>query len=203
MGDCFKTLLNDCFKVYVGDILLHSDAPQGMTDPKPTSTTDSAMADSTTMAKHDAVGAHITHLEKMFALADNCNLRFRLKKFNLFRRCVRHLGHILSAAGRSTDPRYVQGVSEYKRPTSKDQVQRFIGLCGFYSKFIQNYSTRIAPLRRHTKTAGFLGWSDDDEKSFLDMKAALLSSPVLRNPDWSGDSPDSQCDLGTLNYRLE
>ena len=108
---------------------------------------------------------------------------------------------MLSAHGRSVDPRYVEGVSNYKKPTTKEEVQRFIGMVGFYGKFIPNFSSRVSGLRRHTLATGFIApWSDEDERAFVDLKSALLFPPLLRTPDWSGESHEEQRSFRLTTY---
>ena len=97
--------------------------------------------------------------------------------------------------GRGADPRYVEGVLNFKCPTTKEEVQRFIGLVGFYSKFTRKLCYRVAPIRRHAKLGGFQGWNSTNQPAFEELRNVLLTPPVLHNSDWTGATTGTQREM--------
>lgn len=79
-------------------------------------------------------------------------------------------------------------VVNYPRPTTFTEIKRFIGLCSWYRRFIDNFSTLVSPLNdllKGKKKKQKISWSPDAEKSFIDIKQALISAPILCSPDFS------------------
>jgi ribonuclease HI len=96
---------------------------------------------------------------------------------------VSFLGHVLTAEGVEVDPEKVKAVSEWKQPTSASEIRSFLGLAGYYRRFIEGFSKIARPmtelLRKDTKFV----WSEACEGSFQELKRRLTSAPVLVLPD--------------------
>ena len=88
-----------------------------------------------------------------------------------------YLGHVLSEYGVSDDPSKIVAVQEWPTPTSTKGVRGFLGLAGYYQKFIQNFRSIAAPLNQLLSKEDFR-WNDMADRAFKDLKQALTSPPV-------------------------
>ncbi|KAF4091096.1 hypothetical protein AMELA_G00033140 [Ameiurus melas] len=81
----------------------------------------------------------------------------------------------------------VEAVKGYPWPTLKKQVRAFLGLAGYYRRFVPNFSAIASPLSDLTKKGqpDRVRWSADAERAFRTLKEALTSEPMLRNPDFT------------------
>jgi hypothetical protein len=93
------------------------------------------------------------------------------------------LGHIISAAGVAMDPSKVEAVAAWPPPRSLRALRGFLGLTGYYGKFIAVYGTVGAPLTALLKREAFK-WTDDAEEAFQLLKQALMTAPLLQMPDF-------------------
>jgi len=92
------------------------------------------------------------------------------------------LGHLISAEGIFVDPRKVEAVLKWGRPTNVTEIQSFLGLTGYYRRFIEGFSTIASPLTKLTrKEVGFV-WSEEYEASFRELKERLTSASMLAFP---------------------
>jgi len=99
----------------------------------------------------DSLENHINHVRTILkTLLDN-NLYAKLKKCEFHQSKVEFLGHVLSGQGISTDPKKIKSMEEWHTPTCVKDVQRFIGLCNFYRRFVENFATIAKPLHNLTK----------------------------------------------------
>ncbi|KAL6322877.1 hypothetical protein AAG906_020920 [Vitis piasezkii] len=95
-----------------------------------------------------------------------------------------YLGHIISEQGVSVDPTKIQAVIEWPTPTTAKGVRGFLGLAGYYRKFIRNFGCIASPLTRLLSKEGF-HWNEAAEMAFKQLKEALTSPPILCLPDFS------------------
>jgi hypothetical protein len=96
---------------------------------------------------------------------------------------VSYLGHVLSATGVAMDSQKVQAVADWARPRTVRALRGFIGLAGYYRRFIQGYGAIAAPLTRLLTKDGFT-WGDEAENPFQELKRALSSASVLQLPNF-------------------
>ena len=94
-----------------------------------------------------------------------------------------YLGHIIDSDGVRVNPKTVEKVREMPRPHNVKALRRFLGTCGYYSRFIRNYSDLTQPLHELTQKGAKFDFSGIRQKNFERLKAALTTAPVLAFPD--------------------
>ncbi|KAM3402087.1 hypothetical protein ACQJBY_006188 [Aegilops geniculata] len=97
---------------------------------------------------------------------------------------VSYLGHIISGEGVSTDPAKISAVADWPTPTTPTQLRGFLGLCGYYRRFVKNFGSIARPLHNILKKDSFV-WSSAQTQAFQELKQALISAPLLALPDFS------------------
>ncbi|KAL0560205.1 hypothetical protein IC582_000605 [Cucumis melo] len=101
-------------------------------------------------------------------------------------RIVSFLGHVVSKAGVSVDPAKIEAVTGWTRPSAVSEVRSFLGLAGYYRRFVENFSRIATPLTQLTRKGAPFVWSKACEDSFQNLKQKLVTAPVLTVPDGSG-----------------
>jgi hypothetical protein len=96
---------------------------------------------------------------------------------------VSFLGHILTAEGVAVDPEKFIAVANWKRPTSVTEIQSFIGLVGYYRRFIEGFSKIARPMTTLLQKDKKFEWTNACERSFCELKRRLTTAPVLVLPD--------------------
>ena len=92
---------------------------------------------------------------------------------------VRFLGHVVSASGVSMDSKKVTAVMSWEGPKSVFEIRSFLGLAGYYSRFIIDFSRLAAPITRLTWKGVNFEWDDLCERAFQELKRRLTSAPIL------------------------
>jgi len=128
---------------------------------------------------------HYKHLRMLFQKFRHANLRMNGNKCNFAFDQVKYIGHILSKDGIGIDPSKTEVISSWPRPKNAKHIRSFLGLVNFYKRFIARFAPRSAPLRNLLSKEVPFKWGEEQEKSFQDLKQAVLSPPILRFPDTS------------------
>ncbi|GFW41023.1 retrovirus-related Pol polyprotein from transposon 17.6 [Trichonephila clavipes] len=125
---------------------------------------------------------HLQNIRKVLAKLSDANLKLNPSKCKFFQKEVNYLGHIISAEGVRTDPEKVSAVKNWKRPENLRELRSFLGLCTYYRKFVKGFSNIARPLHKLTESKQKFQWTKECEDSFLQLKEALTSSPILIYP---------------------
>ncbi|XP_020271788.1 uncharacterized protein LOC109846958 [Asparagus officinalis] len=110
---------------------------------------------------------------------------FVKKKDDNMRLCIdylRFLGHVISKEDISVDPTKVEAVLDWEPPKIVTEIHRFLGLAGYYRKFIQDFSKIVAPLTHLMKKGVQFVWGPECQKAFNTLKIKLTTTPVLIIP---------------------
>jgi len=127
---------------------------------------------------------HLSHLHTVLTILSTNSLFAKESKCRFGVTSVDYLGHVISEQGVSVDPSKIIVVLEWPTPTIIKGVRGFLGLAGYYQKFIRNFGAIVASLNQLLSKDGFK-WNDMAEKAFNDLKQALTSPPVLALPDFT------------------
>lgn len=125
---------------------------------------------------------HAERLDKVLQRLDDANLYIHLPKCTFAVKEVEYLGHIASNEGVKPDLKKISAVANYPRPHN---VRAFLGLVGYYRRFIKNFACRTEPLTELLKKEVKFEWKQQQETAFLDLTNALCTKHVLRYPDFS------------------
>jgi len=155
MNDTFRDLLDRCVLVFLDDILVFSRTKE----------------------------EHVAHVREVLARLRAAKLYAKRSKCEFFRSEVEFLGHRIGAQGLSVSQDKVQDVRTWPQPENVSDVRAFLGLAGFYRKFVENFSKIALPLTELTKETTPFVWEQRQQQAFDALKAALCSAPVLLIPD--------------------
>ena len=122
---------------------------------------------------------HIKHLKIVLRTLREARLYAKLSKCEFWLNSIGFLGHVVSAEGISVDPQKVEAVLNWGRPTTVTEIRSFLGLAGYYRRFVQDFSKLAAPLTKLTRKGAKFVWSEEREQSFQELKRRLTNAPVL------------------------
>ena len=128
---------------------------------------------------------HLDILRKVFAQIEKCGLTARPSKCHLGFDTLSFLGHKVSAGQLCPEDDKVAKIQQAERPTNKKQLRSFLGLAGYYRKFVPNFATIALPLTDRTKKGqpDKLIWDEHCETAFSTLKKHLCQKPILCLPD--------------------
>jgi hypothetical protein len=155
MNFVFMTELNKFVVVFIDDILIYSKNEK----------------------------EHAKHLRIVLQRLRDHRLYAKFSKCEFWLKSVKFLGHTISQDGTSVDPSKVQEVMDWKPPKSVHQIRSFLGLEGYYSRFIHDFSGIAKPMTELLKKGVKFVWSEACEKAFHTLRQHLTSAPVLVQPD--------------------
>ncbi|KAL0398579.1 UNVERIFIED_CONTAM: Retrovirus-related Pol polyprotein from transposon.6 [Sesamum radiatum] len=121
-------------------------------------------------------GMHLVHLKKVLELLRKHQLYAKKSKCSFAQLKVDYLGHIISCEGVSTDPQKIECMVNWPTPTTIKALRGFLGLTGYYRKFIKGYGTISKPLTSLLKKDAF-GWNAEAEIAFNQLKE-MMGRPI-------------------------
>jgi hypothetical protein len=136
---------------------------------------------------------HVDHLRLMLGRLREQQLYAKFSKCQFWLKEVEFLGHVLSGAGVAVNPDKITTILEWKTPTSVADIRSFLGLAGYYRRFIENFSKISKPMTELLKKDRRYTWTEECESSFNELKSRLTTAPVLILPDDAKDF-DVYCD---------
>ncbi|XP_050884689.1 uncharacterized mitochondrial protein AtMg00860-like [Lathyrus oleraceus] len=125
---------------------------------------------------------HENHLGLVLQVLKEKQLYANLEKCEFWLEEVKFLGHVISKEGIVVDPSKVEVVVSWERPKTATEIRSFVGLAGYYRRFIEGFAKIVAPLTQLTRKNHIFAWTEQCEKSFQLMKEKLTASPVLVLP---------------------
>ncbi|MCO5568033.1 hypothetical protein L7F22_021729 [Adiantum nelumboides] len=157
MQDIFRPYLDDFVLVFFDDILIY---------PKD-------------KAEHEG------HIWKVLEILRQHQLYAKESKCTFCSPQVSYLGFIISADGILVDLEKIKEIVEWPQPSSFSEVRGFLGITGWYKIFVKDYAFIAAPLTGLLKKGKQIEWKAEHEASFAKLKGYLVSSPILKLPNFS------------------
>ncbi|GFT00031.1 retrovirus-related Pol polyprotein from transposon 297 [Trichonephila clavipes] len=135
----------------------------------------------------DTWESHLKHVETVLQRIKRAKLTIKPSKCKFAQQNVKFLGHIVGQGFRTPSEIKVQAVLEFPTPRTKTQIRTFLGLAGYYQKYINLFSVIAAPLTDALKgraKKGEITWTTECENAFRELKGKLIDKPVLYAPNF-------------------
>ncbi|GKF91644.1 putative reverse transcriptase domain-containing protein, partial [Tanacetum coccineum] len=116
--------------------------------------------------------------EKLYAKFSKCDFWIHIVQF---------LGHIIDSQGLHVDPAKIEAVKNWTSPTTPTEVCQFLGLAGYYRRFIEGFSKIAKPLTKLTQKNNNYTWGEEQESAFPLLKQKIYEEPILALPKGSND----------------
>ncbi|XP_073066007.1 uncharacterized protein [Primulina eburnea] len=155
MNRVFKPYLDSFVIVFIDDILIYSKTRE----------------------------LHSEHLRVVLQLLRDKRLFDKLKKCEFWLEQISFLGHVVSKDGIAVDPTKIEAIQRWPIPTTVSEVRSFLGLAGYYRRFISDFSKIALPLSNLTRKTVKFEWSIDCQSAFQELKDRLTTAPVLSLPN--------------------
>ncbi|KAK5802736.1 hypothetical protein PVK06_030354 [Gossypium arboreum] len=159
MNRVFQPYLDQFVVIFIDDILVYSETEE----------------------KHDE------HLRVVLQVLREKQLYAKFSKCEFWLKEVTFLGHVVSAEGIKVDPRKIEAILEWKPPKSVTEIRSFLGLAGYYRRFVEGFSVMAAPLTKLIRKGAPFVWTDKQQEAFEKLKKVLTEAPVLIQPESGKD----------------
>ncbi|KAL0319703.1 UNVERIFIED_CONTAM: Retrovirus-related Pol polyprotein from transposon.6 [Sesamum radiatum] len=145
---------------------------------------------------------HEQHLRVVLQILKEKELYAKLSKCEFWVNQVVFLGHVISGDGVMPDPSKVKAIMEWRIPKNATEVRSFLGLAGYYRRFVEDFSIIAGPLTKLLRKGIAFQWTEQCQQSFDELKRRLTSIPILVLPSGSGGfvvyTDDSKQGLGCV-----
>jgi hypothetical protein len=128
---------------------------------------------------------HNERLREVFERLRQFNLKIEPDKCEFLKTEISYLGHIVTGEGVRPDPNKVRAIKDFPIPKNATDVKSFLGLAGYYRKFIPQFSKIAKPLNDLLKKNHLWSWEQEQRDSFRSLQTALTQEPVLQYPDFT------------------
>ncbi|GJX02645.1 putative reverse transcriptase domain-containing protein [Tanacetum coccineum] len=125
---------------------------------------------------------HVNHLRIILELLKKEKLYAKFSKCDFWISIVQFLGHVIDSQGIHVDPAKIEAVKNWASPTTPTEVRQFVGLTGYYQRFIKDFSKIAKSLTELTQKNKKYIWGEDQESAFQLLKQKLCEAPILALP---------------------
>ena len=161
---------------------------------------------------------HLERLDMVLTRLKQCNLKLSAEKCFFFQERVKFLGHVVSSSGVETDPDKIEKIKNWPRPTNEDELRSFVAFCGYYRRFVKDFSKVTKPLtdilpptstkkKVKQKPSKDWKWEQEQEDTFNKLKEILTSPPILAYPEFQKPfelhTDASSKGLGAILYQTQ
>ncbi|KAJ9546328.1 hypothetical protein OSB04_018871 [Centaurea solstitialis] len=126
---------------------------------------------------------HVEHLREVLEILRRERLYAKFSKCAFWLEEVQFLGHIINREGIKVDPAKIEAVMNWEIPKAPTEIRSFLGLAGYYRRFIQDFSKIAVPLTRLTKKSEPYVWGSKQQMAFDTLRQKLCEAPVLTLPE--------------------
>nr|GEY11104.1 retrotransposon protein, putative, Ty3-gypsy subclass [Tanacetum cinerariifolium] len=133
---------------------------------------------------------HEQHLNTISSLLKDEKLYTKFSKCEFWLREVQFLGHVVNAKGIHVDPAKIEDIKKWEASRTPIEIRQFLGLAGYYRRFIKDFSKIAKPLTKLTQKTKKFVWEKEQEEAFQTLKNKLCNAPILSLPE-----VDYDCEL--------
>lgn len=131
---------------------------------------------------------HIVNLEKVFNRLRESNFKIQMDKSEFLKLETAYLGHIISKDGIKPNPDKITAIQRFPLPKTATEIKRFLGLLGYYRKFIPDFARITKPMTQCLKKGSKITYEDTNYiNCFEKCKVLLTNDPILQYPDFTKD----------------
>ena len=128
---------------------------------------------------------HLARLHEVFERLRHAKLKLGAAKCTFAAKEVSYLGHRVTEEGLLPDPSLLAAIRDIPPPTTATEVRSFLGLAGYYQRYVKGFAAIAAPLHALTQKDAVFHWSEDCQTAFDQLKTRLTTSPITAFPDFS------------------
>lgn len=129
--------------------------------------------------------SHLEHINIVLSRLRSAGFTVKMEKTNFAKKQISFLGNLVSENGITIDPSRTNSIRNYPRPKNAKAISRFIGMTGYFHKYIKDYAKIACPLNELRKKDVKFVWEDIHEKAFQTLKKAIMNPPILVTADFS------------------
>ncbi|KAL9858921.1 putative nucleotidyltransferase, Ribonuclease H [Arabidopsis thaliana] len=154
MNNIFREFLDKFVIVFIDDILIYSRSRK----------------------------EHVEHLRIVLQRLRDHQLFVKLSKCSFWQKKIGFMGHVISEEGVAVDPEKITTITQWPRPKNATEIRSFLGLAGYYRKFVEGFASIAKPLTQLTCKDAKFEWTEACEECFGKLKEHLTQTPVLVLP---------------------
>ena len=126
---------------------------------------------------------HLAHIEEIFKRLEAADLKMKRSKCDFFKKHIHYLGHLISANGIRPLKDKLDSIRDMPAPCNSKEVKQFLGLVGYYRKFVPCFAALSRPLSKLTCKYKVFEWTQECKKAFTTLKEKLCAQPILQYAD--------------------